>query len=125
MVMISTAGHKIFSCDWGTSNFRLRLIDAETSEVIDEISSAEGISTVFNLWSGSGTDRQQFYADILQKHIAVLAERAGQSLQNIPVIISGMASSTLGIAELNYAGLPFRSDGGSVAHRKINIDGFA
>jgi 2-dehydro-3-deoxygalactonokinase len=124
MVMISPARHKIFSCDWGTSNFRLRLIDTETTEVIDEVTSAEGISTVFNLWSGSGTDRQQFYAAVLQKYITILTERTSQSLQNIPVIISGMASSTLGIAELKYAGLPFRSDGGSVAHCRINIDGF-
>ena len=61
---------------------------------------------------------------MLQKYITVLAERAGQNLQNIPVVISGMASSTLGIAELNYAGLPFRSDGVSVAHRRINVEGF-
>jgi len=124
MVMITPASHKIFSCDWGTSNFRLRLIDTDTAEAIDEITSGEGISSVFNSWSGTGTDRQQFYAAVLQKYISILAERADQSLQNIPVIISGMASSTLGITELNYAGLPFKSDGGSVAHRKINIEGF-
>jgi 2-dehydro-3-deoxygalactonokinase len=124
MVMMSPANTKIFSCDWGTSNFRLRLVDTETAGIIDEITTGDGISSVFNSWNVSGTDRGQFYAAVLQQNIAVLGARTDSDLNKIPVIISGMASSTLGITELSYAGLPFNSDGGTVAYSEISIEGF-
>jgi 2-dehydro-3-deoxygalactonokinase len=129
MVMTSPA-NRIFSCDWGTSNFRLRLIDIEMAAVVEEITTGDGISSVFNSWAGSGTDRGQFYAAILQKNISLLC---GQSvskleipkLEKIPVIISGMASSTLGITELAYAGLPFNANGDAIVYSRMIIDGFA
>ncbi|RYY20649.1 MAG: 2-dehydro-3-deoxygalactonokinase [Chitinophagaceae bacterium] len=124
MVMPPLQNDRILSCDWGTSNFRLRLVDAVSAESIHEVVSGEGIAMVYNLWSVSGTDREQFYAAVLQKHIDVLEQRCNENLENVPLVISGMASSTLGISELGYANLPFSADGGSVNHRKINVDGF-
>ncbi|MHA4845928.1 2-dehydro-3-deoxygalactonokinase [Flavitalea antarctica] len=122
--MTSPANGKIFSCDWGTSNFRLRLIDIESANIIDEIATGEGISTVFNSWSGSGTHRHQFYAAVLQKNISIISGRSNSKIGNIPVLISGMASSTLGITELPYAALPLHADGSALVYNKISVDGF-
>lgn len=114
----------ILSCDWGTSNFRIRLIGIENEEIIDEISTAEGISSTHNNWINSGIDREGFYSRIIQNNISALQRKAGMVLEDIPVLISGMASSSLGIRELNYAGLPFSSDGSSAGLTRITVDGF-
>ena len=39
-----------FSCDWGTSAFRLRLVDAETLKLLSEIKTDYGIALAFELW---------------------------------------------------------------------------
>ena len=38
------------SCDWGTSAFRLRIIDEGTKQVLAETISAQGISATYALW---------------------------------------------------------------------------
>lgn len=38
------------SCDWGTSSFRLRLIDAATLQPKVESNSDEGVASVFEKW---------------------------------------------------------------------------
>ena len=102
---------KFLSCDWGTSNFRLRLIEASTFSVLHEQRSNEGISATYQTWQTSGKDRWNFYLDIIQSNLAVLEEKTGTSLQNIPVVLSGMASSTIGMMELPYKQAPFYADG--------------
>ena len=114
----------ILSCDWGTSNFRIRLIGIENEEIIDEISTSEGISSTYNNWINSGKDREEFYSRIIQNNVLELQRKCGTDLENIPVLISGMASSSLGIREMDYAGLPFSSDGSSAGLTRITIDGF-
>ena len=105
---------KFLSCDWGTSTFRLRLIDAKNLTILAEENSAEGIAQTFQLWNESGKkegERQNFYLGIISKHIKILQERAGISLDDLPLIISGMASSSLGIVNLPYKTLPFCANG--------------
>lgn len=102
------------SCDWGTSAFRLRLIEAETLEIIAEESTNEGIAQTFQLWKESGKKeevRQTFYLAIIAKHIKAIEERSGKSLDNVPLIISGMVSSTIGMVDLPYKTLPFAANG--------------
>ena len=36
-------GHSFYSCDWGTSNFRLRLVHLPSLEITGELRSADGI----------------------------------------------------------------------------------
>jgi 2-dehydro-3-deoxygalactonokinase len=100
---------QFLSCDWGTSSLRLRLVNADGLGVIDAASSNEGIAATFALWQASGKpeeDRAAFYLDILKPHIAGMEDRWGASLSGIPVIISGMASSTIGLIEIPYTSLP-------------------
>lgn len=102
------------SCDWGTSAFRLRLIEAESLAIIEQESTSEGIAQTFQLWKESGKkeeERQTFYLDIILKHIKAIAERSGKALDNVPLIISGMASSTIGMVDLSYKKIPFSADG--------------
>ncbi|RPD48768.1 2-dehydro-3-deoxygalactonokinase [Paracnuella aquatica] len=101
--------HHIFlSCDWGTTNFRLRLVDRQTLEVKAVIQSEEGVASVFAQWqqTAGATDRVLFYQQVLQRHVAMLEQQIGKSLTGIPMIISGMASSSIGMIELPYKQLP-------------------
>ena len=120
---------KFLSCDWGTSSFRLRLISVPALQVLGEEKSSEGIASTFNLWrerNKAEEDRFDFYLSILQKAIKSLEQQLQNSLENIPVIISGMASSTIGMMEIPYKYLPFHLDGSDLISKKINrTDGFS
>ena len=37
-----------FSCDWGTSSFRLRLVDAANTKVLSAINTDYGIAAAFD-----------------------------------------------------------------------------
>ncbi len=52
------------SCDWGTTNFRIRLIDIATGAIIAEITTNEGIQSTYNYWqlaAKSSEERLTFY----------------------------------------------------------------
>ncbi len=100
-----------YSCDWGTTNLRLRLVDASTSAVLSGIETDQGITKVFSQWKLSDMDRFRFYCDILQNCISNLKPSVETSSGNIPVIVSGMASSNIGMIELPYAELPLGING--------------
>lgn len=114
---------KIFlSCDWGTSSFRLRLINTTTSEHIGESYSDEGVAKVYDCWlqkKGVEKDRFTFYTDVLKKHISKIQDQTKVALNGIPIIISGMASSTIGIMELPYKQLPVSTDISDLPIEKI------
>ena len=141
------------SCDWGTSTFRLRLLDSPAdnptaadssnpgdnpspgespahqnnpsqsiAKVIATLSTQAGIAATHALWQDSGqpeTERLAFYRAVLEKAIGQLAASSQPSgepvskidLQRVPVIISGMASSSIGMLELPYKALPFDVSG--------------
>lgn len=103
-----------FSCDWGTSSFRLRLIKANDLSVLAEAKSNRGISETYKLWQqkeGTGLSRTDFYANIVQDKIKSLQQRLNMVTDGIPVLFSGMASSTIGMVDLPYKRLPFNLDG--------------
>jgi len=102
---------KFISCDWGTSAFRLRLVEYPSLTILEEITSREGIADTHELMMKSNSERYPFYQAILAKGVAKLAGESGISLSGIPVIISGMASSSLGMMELDYKSLPVKTDG--------------
>ena len=104
------------SCDWGTSAFRLRLMNADTKEVLATIKTTQGIASVYNDWSNNHptTDRLQFYSKILTDGVQALMQESKRSLDNIPIVISGMASSSIGIMDLPYKTLPFHLDGSDI-----------
>ena len=108
----------ILCCDWGTTSFRLRLVDRHTYEVIGELLSPAGVAGTFRAWKEqSELSRFDFYAGILNDSIRELADDSGNDLQHIPVIVSGMASSSLGMEEVPYANLPFDISGSQASCR--------
>lgn len=100
-----------YSCDWGTTNLRLRLVEASTSAVLSCIETDQGITKAFSAWKLSDIDRLRFYCDILQNCISNLKPSTDVSPGRIPIIVSGMASSNMGMIELPYAELPVAVDG--------------
>lgn len=86
------------SCDWGTSSFRIRLIRTSTLEIVHTIENSE-------LGFGKQSLSQADYLQQLEEHLHRLCERG--ILDDIPVsIISGMASSSIGLKNLPYGKLP-------------------
>ena len=111
----------ILSCDWGTSSFRLRLVNVNDKTVIDEIASSNGNAVVYEEWLKQAKDesvRLVFYKSILQSFIAELKH----DVKDVPVIISGMASSTIGMKELGYTALPFSLSPGNLNTFLIHAD---
>ena len=111
----------ILCCDWGTSSFRLQLVEFETSKTICSVESDEGIAKTFDQWIMDNNEKRlNFYQRKLTKGIAMLAEQTNICLDNLPIVISGMASSSIGILELPYATLPFNIDGEQAQVCRIN-----
>jgi 2-dehydro-3-deoxygalactonokinase len=110
---------KFLSCDWGVSSFRLRLVETRTGEVSVETKSDMGIAHTWQQWLNTGRpepERIHFYTDKLGEAIGQLPVRIDV---DIPVILSGMASSSIGLAELPYQQFPFHWDLKQMFIRKI------
>jgi 2-dehydro-3-deoxygalactonokinase len=117
---------RFISGDWGTTNLRLRLVDSENQQVLGEITSSQGIAATFGEWQQRASDGQQrgsqrlsFYQSILLRQIHLLQEQAHLSLEGLPLVLSGMASSSLGMLELPYQPVPFGATGKELYRRDI------
>lgn len=114
----------MLSCDWGTSTFRLRLVDVQDLNIVGEINSNEGVVDTFTQWERSNEtheiSREHFYANRLQRNIEKLSEKVTTDLTDTPIVISGMASSSIGIKEVPYASLPFSLDGKSARVHRLD-----
>jgi len=123
--------NKIFCCDWGTTNLRLRLVDIATGLIIAELNTEDGIASVHTEWKKTTIARGEFYTRLLMDKISILQQQLNidetekTHWQAYPIIISGMASSTLGIKELPYADLPFSAKGDSVVISNITTSGLS
>jgi 2-dehydro-3-deoxygalactonokinase len=106
----------VAAVDWGTSSFRLWLLDA-AGAMLAERRSGEGMLTA---------DAEGF-GPILEKHLGAVS-----APQNLPVIVCGMAGARQGWIEAPYVTLPADLDGilagsvpvsgqGSGQTRKIRI----
>jgi 2-dehydro-3-deoxygalactonokinase len=102
----------MISCDWGTSAFRLRMV--EQGSVIASIQSNNGIASTYANWKRSGLPeehRVDFYRAILKTALEDLQREHSVDLDGVPLILSGMASSSIGMLELPYHPLPFSLSG--------------
>ncbi|MEM6803988.1 MAG: 2-dehydro-3-deoxygalactonokinase [Bacteroidota bacterium] len=98
------------SCDWGTSSFRLRLVEAQTLSILYELKASEGIKhlhTQYHSREDLPVNRSQFYLAFLMEKIKILQNKAGANLKHLPLVFSGMVSSSIGLKELPYGDLPF------------------
>ena len=116
---------KFISCDWGTSSLRLRLVENETQNVLAEVMSQQGIAAIYALWKNNSSDRFLFYRTILSGGIKMLSAQCGYKLDDIALVISGMASSGIGMVELEYKMNPVNTIGNDLLVHKIDsVDDF-
>lgn len=105
------------SCDWGTTRFRLRLVEQESKRIAAEFVSSQGIQALASLHPAMTTRHHAMEAELVQAMATLgVAER-----KDIPFVISGMASSNLGWHSLPYARLPTKVDGRSFIYRDLQI----
>lgn len=94
--------------------------------MLAESKTNEGIAATHKLWQQSKLDEGKklfFYQSILTHKIKDFEEKLDISLEGLPVIISGMASSSLGMLELPYHELPFLLDGSDLFFKKTAANG--
>lgn len=104
--------NEFISCDWGTSAFRLRLIDTLTKNVLAEVKANMGIAATYAAWKESGeNDRVCFYSSFLAVQVKALEQQCHSKLDNTAIVMSGMVSSNIGMIDLPYKELPFFTSG--------------
>ena len=112
-------GEYFISCDWGTTNFRLRLVATQTLEVMQTIKTDQGIKTLYDQSPKINLkDRLDFFANYLHHQIQSFPSEH----QNWPVVISGMASSNIGMREIEYANIPIYYSGKDLRWKKERLE---
>lgn len=107
------------SCDWGTSNFRLRLVNTETLEVVKEHSTEKGVKKLYQEYNNQNEyEQSRFFTDYLMKQLQYLPLGKDNTL----VVASGMASSSIGIQELKYSKVPFGTSGQNLLSHPITVN---
>lgn len=110
-----TKNRYLLTCDWGTSSFRLGVYDLDTPSFLGEVRSGEGIAVIHRQWQtrpdAVNTNKVVYFQDYLHQQVVLLAEQTATDIRGATIVISGMASSTIGMVLLPYATLPFSLDG--------------
>ena len=110
------------SCDWGTSVLRLRVADGRPPAAVAEVKLDRGAARVHELAAGdpAGPSREERFASVLREACRELARKAGNAFpRRAPIVISGMAGSSIGWREVPYANVPFRLDGSGSRIEKL------
>ncbi|MCD2423801.1 2-dehydro-3-deoxygalactonokinase [Niabella pedocola] len=112
------------SCDWGTSTFRLRLVQIKDEAVQATIRLGHGIVQMAAEWQQTGDtiSREVYYTRFLNQQIRAMEQQLGRSLEGVTVVLSGMASSSIGLTELPYKTLPFSIDGSDLVLQSLPND---
>lgn len=97
-----------FSCDWGTTHFRLAAIEAGTLRAVAETRTSQGVAA---LSQGPAEELPQRFRSVLSGALQMLGDQTELAFARAPVAISGMASSSIGWQELPYGQLPLPLDG--------------
>lgn len=110
-----------FSCDWGTTSFRLRLCAESGRRVLAEVREEAGVKSMQGPanepWDR--TQRAAAFAAFLRDQLTRLARAQGIAAGTTPTVVSGMASSTVGWHELPYARAPLALDGRGLVVERI------
>lgn len=110
------------SCDWGTSTLRLRWIDPGL-KVQREIRGPEGCNQMLEKSRASGLPLQTLYERVLTDHLEKWLDLGQAAAGPVPLVISGMASSTVGWREVPYLAEPLKLDGGNLRQAAIIWNG--
>src|ERR1041385_6709544 len=112
------------SCDWGTTSFRLRRVGGPDRAVIREIREQAGVKSLYEEAMRSGAEieaaRANVFARFLNRNLEALLAGEKTPERKLPLVISGLASSSVGWRELPYAKTPFPLDGRGVRSQELN-----
>ena len=99
----------ILCCDWGTTSFRLRLTNLK-ADVIADTHSEKGILVHHNHWLSQKDDnperRFDYYLQYIQSQIGEIRHNLDIDITTLPLVISGMAISSIGMMNMPYENLP-------------------
>lgn len=115
---MSSWPEEFYSCDWGTTSFRLRRVRLADVAVLEEVSAADGVKVVRERVGGDGKGDEAF-ARVLCDQLGRMAR--AKAAAPIQVVISGMASSTVGWCEVPYVWTPFALDGGGLRREVVRL----
>ncbi|MCK0144549.1 2-dehydro-3-deoxygalactonokinase [Arenibacter sp. F26102] len=111
---------KFISCDWGTTNFRLRLVDSLSLKVLSEIRTDMGIKKCYQLFRAqSERSQESYFADYL---LAQLERLDLSGTENYDLVASGMLSSSIGMQELEYCKLPIAFSGEDLISKGLSVN---
>jgi 2-dehydro-3-deoxygalactonokinase len=118
---VSSSSDYFLSCDWGTSAFRLHLVDARLGKSLAAVTEAEGVSAVFQAWRAAkpDADRAIYFLAVVRRQTEKLSAIAGRPLKGLPLVISGMATASIGLREIPHKDIPFHLDGHDLRLEKI------
>lgn len=106
------------SCDWGTSNFRLRVLETTALKVLAEHKTNQGVRTLYEKFLTQDKLHQKaFFSAYLQEQILKLPAVYRSNL----LVLSGMASSNIGLEELDYADLPLHQSGVGLVWKFLSL----
>jgi len=113
---------QFLSCDWGTSAFRLHLVEAVSGKSLASVASPEGIGGVHQAWraAGPGAVREKCFLRVLRDQVAKLAVTTGQSMEGLPLVISGMVTASIGLREIPYKEMPFDLNGSDLRVERLD-----
>ena len=116
----------ILCCDWGTTSFRLRLTNLK-ADVIVETHSEKGILFFHNQWLSQNDDnlerRFDYYLQYIQSQIREIHHGLEIDIATLPLVISGMAISSIGMINMPYENLPFSVAGTTGFECRIQKNG--
>jgi 2-dehydro-3-deoxygalactonokinase len=111
---MTPAGHAFVSCDWGSTSFRLRIVELGTRRILAEQQAPNGIKTFAAL---SAAERSTAMAALLAERLGLWPDLDRESA----IVVSGMASSNVGWEELPYTRTPFPLDGSRCGVKWISL----
>lgn len=98
----------LLCCDWGTTNFRLYAYNLKDQVITSSIEDNRGVASL-NKEAVHLNDigRQSLFTSYLKGQIEVLETQTQINFTGVSIILSGMASSSIGMTEVPYCDLPF------------------
>jgi 2-dehydro-3-deoxygalactonokinase len=118
-----TALARFISCDWGTTHVRLRLACLPDGALLATHRSDRGVKELDAQANGNVRVRKKLFETTFLQALHVLEELAGARLATLPVLISGMASSSVGWRELPYATMPLSLNHPNLVTQRLSLPG--
>lgn len=105
----------LLGCDWGSSSFRLRLFNISSEKIEAEVQADNGVTKMNRHWNYLSTNdqssRELFFRKELKKQLGILSSENVIDYSGVSIIMSGMASSSIGMRNVAYALTPFSLEG--------------